>query len=409
LLKTNKTTVFEQSLSYYFLILFSIIPITIILGSSISLSNILLIDISFIILILVKKDFLFLKSKTIIYLLILYLYLIFNSLISLDYTSGVYRNLGFIRMIVLFAAFNYFFRQQLFLKKVLTIWSIVLFSIIIDIFVEFYMGKNILGYGGDQYGQRIVSFFKDEPIVGGFVNSFYLIIFGFLFNQFRGDYKNLVLIFLVIFFIAIFLTGERANSIKAIFGLFVFFFLLKENSFKKKVIYFFSILSLIFILTINSEYLKVRYLLQIQSHFTKNPIYFKIYESGFEVFKQYKFFGVGNKNYRVETCNQKEKEKKEKYICTTHPHQIYFEMLSEHGLLGTGLLFFIFFKLIFSKIIKIFRYDNYIQIGSLIYLISIFLPLIPSGAFFGDHMLTLFVINLSILYSSSNKLNIFNS
>ena len=409
MLKINKTTVFEQSLSYYFLILFSIIPITIILGSSISLSNILLIDISFIILILVKKDFLFLKSKTIIYLLILYLYLIFNSLISLDYTSGVYRNLGFIRMIVLFAAFNYFFRQQLFLKKVLTIWSIVLFSIIIDIFVEFYMGKNILGYGGDQYGQRIVSFFKDEPIVGGFVNSFYLIIFGFLFNQFRGDYKNLVLIFLVIFFIAIFLTGERANSIKAIFGLFVFFFLLKENSFKKKVIYFFSILSLIFILTINSEYLKVRYLLQIQSHFTKNPIYFKIYESGFEVFKQYKFFGVGNKNYRVETCNQKEKEKKEKYICTTHPHQVYLEMLSEHGLLGTGLLFFIFFKLIFSKIIKIFRYDNYIQIGSLIYLISIFLPLIPSGAFFGDHMLTLFVINLSILYSSSNKLNIFNS
>ena len=221
--------------------------------------------------------------------------------------------------------------------------------------------------------------------------------------------KILVLIFLVIFFIAIFLTGERANSIRAFFGLFIFFFLLKENSFKKKIIYFFSILSLIFILIINSEYLKVRYLLQIQNHFTKDPIYFKIYESGFEVFKQYKLFGVGNKNYRVETCNQKETEKKEKYICTTHPHQIYLEMLSEHGLLGTVLLFFIFFKLIFSKIIKVFRYDNYIQIGSLIYLIFIFLPLIPSGAFFSDHMLTLFVINLSILYSSSKKLNIFNS
>ena len=118
---------------------------------------------------------------------------------------------------------------------------------------------------------------------------------------------------------------------------------------------------------------------------------------------------MGNKNYRVEACNQKEIKKKEKYICTTHPHQIYLEMLSEHGLFGTVLLFFIFFKLIFSKIIKVFRYDNYIQIGSLIYLIFIFLPLIPSGAFFSDNMLTLFVINLSILYSSSKKLNIFNS
>ena len=409
MLKVNKTNVFEQNLSYYFLILFSIIPITIILGSSISLFNILLIDISFIILILVKKEFLFLKSKPIIYLLILYLYLIFNSLISLDYTSGLYRNLGFIRMIILFAAFNYFLRQQFFLKKVLTIWSIVLFFIIVDIFVESYLGKNILGYGGGQYGLRIVSFFKDEPIVGGYVNSFYLIIFGFLFSQFKDDYKNLVLIFLVIFFIAIFLTGERANTIRAFLGLFIFFFALKENDFKKKIIYLFSILFLVFIIIINSGYLKMRYVGQIQNHFTKNPIYFKIYESGFEVFKQYKLFGVGNKNYRVETCNQKETEKKEKYICTTHPHQIYLEMLSEHGLLGTVLLFFIFFKLIFSKIKKVFRYDNYIQIGSLIYLIFIFLPLIPSGAFFSDHMLTLFVINLSILYSSSKKLNIFNS
>ena len=88
-------------------------------------------------------------------------------------------------------------------------------------------------------GGRIVSFFKDEPIVGGFVNSFYLIIFGFLFNQFKGNYKNLFLIFLVVFFIAIFLTGERANSIRAFFGLFIFFFLLKENSVKKNIIYFF--------------------------------------------------------------------------------------------------------------------------------------------------------------------------
>ena len=409
MLKVNKTNIFEQSLNNYFLILFSIIPITIILGSSISLSNILLIDISFIILILVKKDFLFLKSKTITYLLILYLYLIFNSLISLDYTSGLYRNLGFIRMIILFAAFNYFFRYQFFLKKVLTFWSAILFFVIIDIFLEFYMGKNILGYGGGQYGGRIVSFFKDEPIVGGFVNSFYLIIFGFLFNQFKGNYKNLILIFLVICFFAIFLTGERANSIRAFFGLFIFFFLLKENNLKKKIDNFFSFLSMVFILIINSEYLMVNFLLKIQSLFIKDQIYFKIYVSWFEVFKQYKLFGVGNKNYRVETCNQKGTEKKEKYICTTHPHQIYLEMLSEHGLLGTLLLFFIFFKLIFSKIIKVFRYDNYIQIGSLIYLIFIFLPLIPSGAFFSDHMLTLFVINLSILYSSSKQLNIFNS
>ena len=41
------------------------------------------------------------------------------------------------------------------------------------------------------------------------------------------------------------------------------------------------------------------------------------------------------------------------------------------------------------------------------YLLMVFLPIIPSGAFFGDFLLTLFAINLSILYSSSPSLNIF--
>ena len=31
-------------------------------------------------------------------------------------------------------------------------------------------------------------------------------------------------------------------------------------------------------------------------------IYFKLYNSGFEIFKKYPVLGVGNKNYRIEVC-----------------------------------------------------------------------------------------------------------
>ncbi|MFL2877584.1 MAG: hypothetical protein ACJZ8N_01225, partial [Candidatus Pelagibacter sp.] len=99
----------NRTLNSYFLILFSFIPISIILGSSVSLLNILLIDISFILLILNKKDYSFLKKDAVKYLLILYCYLIFNSFISIDVSSGIYRNLGFIRIIILFIAINFFF------------------------------------------------------------------------------------------------------------------------------------------------------------------------------------------------------------------------------------------------------------------------------------------------------------
>ena len=93
----------NQYITNYFLFLFSIIPVTMIIGSAVSVFNILLIDLSFIMLIVFRKDFSFLKSKPIIYLLVLYAYLIFNSFISLDFSNGLLRNFGFLRMIILFA------------------------------------------------------------------------------------------------------------------------------------------------------------------------------------------------------------------------------------------------------------------------------------------------------------------
>ena len=100
----------------YFLFLFSLIPLSIVAGSAVSFINILLIDLSFIILLVYNKNFSFLKNKTIKYFLILYIYLIFNSLISIDYSENFLRNFGFLRIIILFVAFNYFYYQK-FLKK----------------------------------------------------------------------------------------------------------------------------------------------------------------------------------------------------------------------------------------------------------------------------------------------------
>ena len=140
-----------------------------------------------------------------------------------------------------------------------------------------------------------------------------------------------------------------------------------------------------------------------------NPLIHRIiirsYQKYLNDFKNNKFFGVGNKNYRIATCN--EIKKNNKYICTTHPHQIYFEFLSEHGMIGTLIILSIFYKLIFSKILSTIRDNNYIKIGSLIYLIFIFTPIIPSGAFFSDYVLILFAINLGIFYASDKQLNIF--
>ena len=104
-----------------------------------------------------------------------------------------------------------------------------------DVYFEAYTGKNYLGYGG---GDRIFSFFKDRPIVGGYLNSFYLMLIGYLLfnNKSKSVNKdNLVFFLSFTFLVAIIITGERANAIKSILGFSFFFIFVNSYPLKKKV------------------------------------------------------------------------------------------------------------------------------------------------------------------------------
>ena len=98
-------------------------------------------------------------------------------------------------------------------------------------------------------------------------------------------------------------------------------------------------------------------------------------------FKNNPWLGVGNKNYRVETCNAEKNLIYKEYWCLTHPHQVYIEMLSEHGIIGTIIILSIIFYLTFRLIRKIINSRNYVQAGCLVFLLINFVPLLPSGAF----------------------------
>ncbi len=403
-MKINKT------INNYFIILFSIIPISIMIGPSISLINFLIIDFSFLLLLFYLKDFSFFKSKPIKYLLLLYLYLILNSLISVDQSIGMARNFGFVRIIIFFVALNFFFKDKIFYQKVFIFWSTIILIVLIDVFIETILGRNIFGFGSS-HGRRIVSFFKDEPVVGGFLNAFYLILIGFLYMKFQYK-KNFYLISIIsiIFFITIFLTGERSNTIKAFLGIALFYSIFDKYEFKQKLILVIISSIIMFSVVSNSDWFKARYVNQIKVSLTTNQLYFDLYKSGYQVFKKNYLFGVGNKNYRVVTCNSENLKNRDKdFICTTHPHQIYFEFLSEHGLIGSFFILFIFYKLIFSKISIVFKSRNYVQIGSLIYILLLFTPLLPSGAFFSNYSLSLLIINLGIFYAINEKFNIFSN
>ena len=79
---------------------------------------------------------------------IIYIYLIFNSLISLNTEIGLARNLGFIRYIFLFLIINFLFKDEKNQKIIFKIWYFILFLVLIDAFKEIITGTNFIGYGG---------------------------------------------------------------------------------------------------------------------------------------------------------------------------------------------------------------------------------------------------------------------
>ena len=407
-------------------ILFSVLPISIILGPSFSLIKVVLLGLCFVFIYFSKKDILINDFKPVLLLLILYLYLIFNSLISVDITSGIYRNFGFVRFVLFFLMINYLFVIDKKNLNILKIWTTIFFIVLVDVYIERFTGSNIFGFGKleingvpQPYANRVISFFRTEPIAGAFLCGFCFIVTGYILNFLKSKkiFKIFGFLLILLSLVGVILTGERSNGLKVLIGFLIFISIIDYVKLRSKIIAFLSIFIILFF-TINfSDYVKIRYVGQFYSEiktkdqrekFLENSLYIKLYKSGIYVFKNNPWFGVGNKNYRVETCDTKKNSIHEEYWCLTHPHQVYIEMLSEHGIIGTIVILSIILYLMFRIIRKIIDSRNYVQAGCLVFLIINFIPLLPSGSFFNNFNLTLFMINFSLMYAVNKETNIFS-
>ena len=402
------------------IILFSLIPLGIIIGPTISTLLITSIIIICFFEILKKREFELFYNKDIVVLFIIFIYLIINLILSKDFENSVSRNLGFIRYVLLAVSTVYIFNYIKNSQKIFKIWAITILFVLIDIYIEFIFGKNILGYSGSQgyWGSRVVSFFKDEQIAGTFIFTFILIITGFLLETYKSKKSILIILFLIVFsVIGITLTGERSSLIRCLFAILLVLFFTNRFNFKEKIIFFSLILFSLTVVIHSSKFLKVRFEGQFLSNFYtiekfqkfKNEnFYLKLYRGGLEIYKENKIFGVGNKNFSKECFDKFETEyetnKKLNYICSTHPHQIYIEFLSEHGIFGTLILLISIFLIIFNNIKIYIKRRNNIHLGCIAYVISIFLPLLPSGSFFSNFNSTMFFINFCIMIAFS-KIN----
>ena len=132
----------NNNIEKIYIFLFSLIPISIIFGSSVSLINILIILIFFLIFVAKSIEKEIFKNSTIIFLIFIYFYLIFNSFIAVDFEMSAIRNFGFIRFILFFIVVNYLFNLSNKTNNIFNFWSLIIIIVAFDSFIEFFFRKK---------------------------------------------------------------------------------------------------------------------------------------------------------------------------------------------------------------------------------------------------------------------------
>ena len=352
--------------------------------------------------------------------------LIISSLLSDNIFPSLKNSLFYFRFGIFSLCFWYLLDKNEKIIKYLFLSTLICFSsLIIDGYIQYIFGKNILGT--ELYNQyRVSSFFGSELILGSYLARFFPLLFGLFIFLDQVKKSKLTLFFITIIFILseglIFLSGERlALFFMNLSTIFIILMLKKYKAYRFWT-YLVSISLIILLMTIfpNS---KERFIDQTINDFTRGTLqndndlddklyifskpHTHMYGTAYNIFLDNKLFGVGPRQFRNECDNYRIGE----YSCETHPHNTYMELLSEGGIFAFLIVFSVFILICFISIkhlvFKLLKNKKEIINDFEVCLISSILislwPLSPSGSFFNNWMSIVYYFPVGILLWQRSK------
>ena len=297
------------------------------------------------------------------------------------------------------------------ISKIFLYFSIIFFTIcLIDSYTQLISGKNILLYASSH--NKITGFYFEEKKLGRFLITISPILVG-LYMKFIKESLNLklfkIFFFLNIVFIIVLFTSERVSMFYA--GFTILIFIMYGYKISKKYLLLLLIPTLIFVVFYEFKIYKfhdqvnntIKQITNNKSEFSYPSTQHRAFmHTSYELFKERPILGIGPNNYRFK-CNE---IKTTKIInCSTHPHNIFFQLLAETGLLG--ILVYIYFLIyIMSRIINFitFKINQNINIFFILPVFYFCNPFFPSGNFFNNWFMAIGTFALPFyLYFNENK------
>ena len=372
------------------------------------------------------------------------LYIAVNAIIQIP-SSLKYSSIFHFRY-VLFAISVYLFfkiyeQSKINKKLFLTIFLLSIIILLFDSCFQFFVGENILGQELSKSGYRVSSFFGDELILGSFLMRLLPIILWYLFYlKIDINSKNFFfIIFFSVYFFVIYISGGRTAFALTVFTFLSFVIFVSNLRYVlfRSAIVFFICAFIVALTNIGKEDITHRMFVKTYKQLVyknaetdkigknilkdknlnfidkiKNINIFSPNHHGHliitkELFTKNLIFGVGPKGFR-HYCRSVNYDPP-KGICSTHPHNILAQILSELGVIGLlfYLIFIVFILRIFFKNIrkKSTNYEiNGLLVISIGLLINLF-PFVPSGNFFNNWISSFLYFKIGLFIFSYKKLS----
>ena len=334
-----------------------------------------------------------------------------------QYFPTIIKSILFIKYILLYFVLRFLIEKDLIdLKYFFLISAITSLFVCIDIFFQFFNGKDIFGYPAT--GRKLSGPFGDELIAGGFIQRFSLFTFFLIPLFFRNILNKYIIIIIPILFLIIFtgiiLSGNRMPLILFIFC--ISLILLFQKQTRKFLIPFVIIFSLAFFLIFSSNklvrdnflnfYGQTSQMLSIiinkDFNDVSSPLYFKEFYTFYDTWLMNKYIGGGIKNFRY-FCHERENLKKDQdFKCNMHPHNYYLEILTETGLIGFIIILLAFVNIIGITFYRKYFTNSFLKDNNLIipfmflFFVEIF-PIKSTGSFFTTGNSTYLFLIMGIL------------
>ena len=287
------------------------------------------------------------------------------------------------------------------IKNIIFISLVTSLVVISDGTLQLITGKNILGW---EITYRVSGLFKDELVIGIFLSKIILMCYTYYDLTYPNKYERFRHFYLLLGFIFLIYTRERAAIVLFILYFLLYFTFIKKFNLKKNLT---IIVSVIIVLTFTLIFSKQvsNYLLITIAQINQGYIAFLPYPEGYEglilsalnIFTENNiFFGSGANTFR-NLCI----EYSFKNFCTSHPHNYYVQNLIDLGIFGIVLMFIIYVKVM----IYFFRlnYQNILLRGFILIGLINYFPLIPSMNFYNNWTNVIIYLPIAITLCYWNK------